>query len=149
MKKQYKRKERHNFMIRFLARTALTLLANAAGLLVAALLLPGFHIQLVGFIVSVLFFTGFEVLLEPFVLKMAIKYIPALRGGIALVTTFAGLFVTVIFTSGLRIDNLSTWVLAPMIIWIFAIVANIVLPMFLFKKVLGEIKENRSAGSQN
>ena len=136
-------------MIRFLARTALTLLANAAGLLVAALLLPGFHIQPLGFIVSVLFFTGFEILLEPFVLKMAIKYIPALRGGIALVTTFAGLIVTVVFTSGLRIDNLSTWVLAPMIIWIFAIVANVVLPMFLFKKVLQDVRENKSAGSQN
>ena len=136
-------------MIRLLAHTALTLLANAAGLLLASFLLPGFHIQPLGFVVSVLFFTAFEVLLEPFVLKMAVKYIPALRGGIALVTTFVGLFVTVVFTSGLRIDDLATWILAPMVIWTLVIIANIVLPLFLFKKILGEVRENKSTGSQN
>lgn len=131
-------------MIRFLARTALTLLANAVGLIIVALVLPGFHINLLGFVVSVLFFTGVEILLEPFVLKMAVKYLPALRGGIALVTTLVGLVLTVIFTGGLRIDDITTWVLAPMIIWLAVILANIVLPMFMFKKILQEVRENRT-----
>jgi len=136
-------------MIRFLARTALTLIANAVGLFVAALVLPGFHINVLGFIVSVVFFTCFEILLEPFILKMAIKYVPALRGGIALVTTLVGLFVTVVFTSGLRIDTIATWILAPTIIWIAVLLANIVLPMFMFKKVLQDVRENKSTSSQN
>lgn len=130
-------------MIRFLARTALTLLANAIGLLFAALLLPGFHINVLGFVFSVLFFTGVELLLEPFILSVALKYAPALRGGIALVTTFVGLFLTTIFTSGLRIDTVATWLLAPMVIWVVVVIAGIVLPLFLFKKVLGEVAARR------
>ena len=130
-------------MIRFLARSALTLIANAVGLLIAALVLPGFHINALGFVVSVLFFTVFEILFEPFVLSMAIKYMPALRGGIALVTTLVGLVLTVIFTSGLSIDNLTTWVLAPMIIWLAVVLAGVVLPLFMFKNILQDVKEKR------
>lgn len=136
-------------MIRFMVRTALTVLANAAGLLIATLVLPGFHINLLGFVVSVLFFSGIEILLEPLVLKMALRYLPALRGGIALVTTLAGLLLTVFFTDGIRIDNLTTWVIAPMIIWLAVILANVVLPMFLFKNILQGVQENKSTGSQN
>lgn len=132
-------------MLRFLARTTLTLLANALGLLVAALVLPGLHINVFGFVFSVLFFTGLELLLEPFVLSMALKYMPALRGGIALVTTFLGLFLTNIFTSGLSIEGVSTWLLAPLIIWVSVVLAGVVLPLFLFKKVLGEAVERRRA----
>ena len=127
-------------MIRFFVRTLLTLLANTAGLIVATIVLSGFHINLVGFIVSVLFFTGVEILLEPFVLKMAIKYLPALRGGIALVTTFVGLALTVIFTNGIQIDNLVTWIIAPMTVWLAVVLANVVLPMFLFKEILGNVR---------
>ena len=75
-------------MVRFLARTALYLLANSLGLIAAAVLLDGFTLDPVGFVVSVLVFTAVETLLGPFVVKMAIQYAPALRGGIALVTTF-------------------------------------------------------------
>lgn len=131
-------------MIRFLASTALHLLANAAGLLIASLVLPGFHIEVLGFVVSVLLFTAVEVLLGPFVLKMAIQYAPALRGGIALVTTFLGLFVTTLVTDGLRIEGITTWVLAPLIVWLCVLLAAILLPMVLFKNVLGEVRERRA-----
>lgn len=131
-------------MIRFLASTALHLLANAAGLLVAALVLPGLQVRPIGFVVSVLFFTGVEVLLGPFVLKLSMKYLPALRGGIALVTTFVGLFLTNVFTDGLTINGATTWILAPFIVWVFVLLAAVLLPMVLFKKVLSEVKEQRS-----
>lgn len=132
-------------MIRFLARSALTLIANAVGMLIASLVLPGFHINLLGFVVSVLFFTGIEILFEPFVLKMALKYLPALRGGIALVTTLVGLVLTVTFTSGIHIDTLTAWILAPMIVWLAVVLANIVLPLFLFKEILGDIRSNEKS----
>lgn len=123
-------------MIRFLVLTALTLLGNALGLIIAAICLSGFHIQPLGFIVSVLFFSGVEVFLKPFIMKLSLKHMPALGGGIALVTTFVGLWLTTLFTNGLRIDDLTTWIIAPLIIWLVAVLAGIVLPMFLFKKVL-------------
>lgn len=131
-------------MIRFLASVALHLLANAAGLLIASLVLPGFHIEVLGFVVSVLLFTAVEVLLGPFVLKMAVQYAPALRGGIALVTTFLGLLVTTWLTDGLRIEGVTTWVLAPLIVWLCVLLAAILLPMVLFKNVLAEARDRRA-----
>lgn len=122
--------------MRFIASSALTLLGNAAGLMIASLLLTGFHIRPLGFVVSVLFFTGVDILLSPFVLKMALRYLPALRGGIALVTTLVGLLLTSIFTDGLSINGLSTWVMAPLIIWLSVLLASILLPMVIFKKTL-------------
>lgn len=134
-------------MVRFLARMALMVLANAGGLIIARVILPGLHIDIVGFTLSVLVFTGIMLLFEPFVLKMAIKYMPVLRGGIALVTTFVGLFLTTILTSGLRVEGLTTWVLAPLVIWISVIIMGIVLPMVLFKNILSGVKEVRSDGN--
>lgn len=127
-------------MVRFLARTALYLLANAVGLLAAAFLLDGFELDPLGFVVSVLVFTAVETLLGPFVVKMAIQYAPALRGGIALVTTFVGLLITSVLTDGVRLDGATTWLLAPFIVWAFVLVAAILLPMVLFKKVLSEAR---------
>ena len=127
-------------MVRFLASTTLYLLANAVGLVAAAVLLEGFTLEPLGFVVSVLLFTAIETLLGPFVLKMAIQYAPALRGGIALVTTFVGLLLTSTLTDGLRLEGLMTWVLAPFVVWAFVLVAAILLPMVLFKKVLREAR---------
>lgn len=127
-------------MVRFLARTALYLLANAIGLIVAAVLLDGFTLEPLGFVVAVLLFTAVETLLGPFVMKMAIQYAPALRGGIALVTTFVGLLITSTLTDALTIQGAPTWLLAPFIVWVVVLVAAILLPMVLFKKVLRETR---------
>lgn len=134
-------------MIRFLIQTLFTLIGNAIGLVVAGILLPGFEVLPLGFVVSVLFFTVIEVLFQPFVMKMAIKYLPALRGGIALVTTFVGLLLTSMFTDGLTISGLSTWVMAPLIVWLSAVLAGIVLPLLLFKETLERIRDNRNSSS--
>jgi hypothetical protein len=119
-------------------QTVLLICGNALGLLAAALLVTDFRIDAIGFIVSVLFFTLMQVLLAPFVLKMAIKYAPAFRGGIALVTTFVVLLLTVAFTSGLQISSLVAWIIAPLIIWLVSVLAGILLPMVLFKKALAQ-----------
>lgn len=132
-------------MIRFFAQAVLVLLANATGIILATVLLPGFSIQLPGFIASVVFFTIFELLFEPFIIKMAVRYLPALRGGIALVTTFVGLWLTSLFTSGLEIQGLSTWLLASLIIWLTVVVMGVVLPTFLFKNILQTTKNSQSS----
>lgn len=131
-------------MIRFLAQTALTLMGNAAGLLVASLLLPDFSITGFGFLVSVGFFTAVHILLSPFVFKMAIKYIPAFRGGIALVTTLVSLILTTIFTNGLHIDGIATWFIAPLVIWFITVLAGILLPLVIFKKILNGKRNAKS-----
>ena len=81
-------------MIRLLASIALEILANAVGLLVAAWLLDGFSMDTTAFVVAVLIFSVVKFVLDPLILKMSIRYVPALRGGIALVTTLVSLIIT-------------------------------------------------------
>lgn len=129
-------------MLRFLATVALQLLASAIGLFMASVLLPGFTITAVGFGVSVLVFALVGFVSEPLLLKLSLQYIPALRGGIALVTTFVSLVVADVFTDGLTIRGVETWVLAPLIVWVCVLLAGVVLPLFLFKKILKGTKDN-------
>ena len=130
-------------MLRFLAQTLLIIIGNAIGLVVASWLLSDFVINGFGFAMSIIFFTIAQLILAPFILKMAIKYLPAIRGGIALVTTFIVLVLTAIFTDGLVIAGVVTWVIAPLIIWVCTVLAGIFLPMILFKKVLSRKVDNR------
>ena len=136
-------------MVRFLASTILFLLGNAIGLVAAALLVDGFSITGFGLFVSLLFFTAAQIILAPFILKLSIKYVPALRGGIALVTTFIVLWLTTVFTDGLTISSLTAWVVAPLIVWLFALLAGIVLPLFLFKKALGRVQNDKSTKTRD
>ena len=69
--------------------------------------------------------------------------VPSLLGGIALVTTFVGLLVTDIVSSGLSISGATTWILATLIVWLGALIAGILLPLVLFKNVMQNAKNNR------
>jgi hypothetical protein len=131
-------------MLRFLAITVLTLLGNALGLIIASWILDGFNLTVVGFTWSVIFFTIAQLILTPFVLSMSLRYLPALRGGIALVTTFVVLWLTTLFTSGVEINGLATWILAPLIIWLVTVLAGVVLPLFIFKKTMSKVKDNKA-----
>ena len=125
-------------MNKFLAQTALLLLANAIALVVAAMMLPGFSINGLAFAVAVCIFTASTVILGPLISKIAQQSASYLLGGIALVTTFVGLLVTTLLTSGLSITSIGTWVVATLIIWIATVVASLVLPRLLFKEVLSD-----------
>ena len=124
-------------MLKFFARMALSLLANAFALLVASILLTGFAINALGFVVAVCIFTASTTILEPLITKIATQNAPYLLGGIALVTTFVGLLVTTLITDGLRIMGIGTWVMATLITWLATVVGSLILPRFLFKEVLG------------
>lgn len=125
-------------MLRFLAQITLSVLSNAIGLIAAALILTGFSLNLSSFVLAVIVFTASTTILSPLIAKIALQNAPYLMGGIALVSTFVGLMVTTILTSGLRIENLSTWFVATFVIWIFSIVGSLLLPLVMFKKILGK-----------
>ncbi len=124
-------------MLKFVARMALSLLANALALLVASVLLTGFTINGLAFVVAVCIFTASTTILEPLITRIATQNAPYLLGGIALVTTFVGLLVTTLITDGLSIIGIGTWVMATLITWVATVVGSLVLPRFLFKEVLG------------
>lgn len=130
-------------MVRLVIRVLLALLANAVGLLVASALLDGFNLQASGFVTAVVIFTLATVILGPLVISIALRNIPVLMGGIALVTTFVGLLLTDWLSDGLSISGASTWILATLIVWLCSLLATIVLPLLFFKDALVGGKGNK------
>lgn len=123
-------------MMRIVAAVALRLLANAAGLLIAAVVLSGFRVTAAAFVVAVLIFTVVEVVLDPLMIKISLKYAPVLRGGVALVTTFLGLVVTSVVTDGMTIRGLSAWLIGALIVWLGGVLAALLLPLVVFKNTM-------------
>jgi putative membrane protein len=86
----------------------------------------------------VVIFTAVRFILAPLIFKLSFKYVRAITGGIALVTTFVGLLVTTWVTDGLQISGFSTWVIATLLVWLFGVIAMLVLPLVIFKKALAQ-----------
>ncbi len=129
-------------MLRLLASTVLYVLGNAIGLVVASRVLPGFSIDFWSIVIVASIFTLIVVVITPLLIKISLKNVPQMSGGVALVAILVGLIGTSMFSEGLKITGLSTWILAPLIIWIIALIAGLVLPLFLFKKTLEKVKES-------
>ena len=138
------RKLEGDAMLRLIASTVLELLANAIGLLVAYLILqPAFTIDVVSFVIVVAIFTAVRFILAPLIFKLSMRYARVLTGGISLVTIFVSLLVTTFLSSGLVITGVSTWILATLIIWVFGVVAMLLLPLVIFKKTLAAARANQ------
>jgi len=121
-------------MIRALISGLIKLLANTVGLIVAGVVLSGVSLSGVSFIVAVVLFTAIEVVAEPLLRQISERSAPALAGGVALISTFIGLVLTTVLTNGLRISGAGTWLLATLIVWVAALVAGLILPLFVLKR---------------
>ena len=126
-------------MIGLLVRTAIALVANAVGLIVAAALLDGMSLNATGFIVAVIVFTVVFALMQPFLVSQFRRGgSSSLLGGVALVATLVSLVVTVLVTDGLEISGVGTWIAATVIVWLAAVLAAFLLPFLGLKKYLDE-----------
>ncbi|WP_304116030.1 phage holin family protein [Mycolicibacterium bacteremicum] len=121
-------------MTRLLLNTAVFLGSSAIGLLVASWLVSGVTLRPLGFLTAVVIFTVAQAILSPFFLKMASRYATAFLGGIGLVSTFAALFLASLFSTGLSIRGVGSWIAATVVVWLVTAVATVVLPMLVFKK---------------
>lgn len=122
-------------MVRLALSILVQLIANAIGLVVAASLLDDMSLEAGGFLVAVLVFTGVNVLVLPLVQKTALTKSSALLGSTALVAALIALVVTTVTTDEMRIDGLTTWLLATVIVWGAALIATLLLPVLVFKRL--------------
>ena len=128
-------------MVRFLISTAIYLAANAIGLLIAVVLLPGFTVGPMSFVLAVLVFSAIQTVAGPLITKISLKNLPQLMGGIALVTIFLGLWLTDIIMPGMSIGGISNWLAATLLVWLGSLLAGILLPMYLLKEAVEKIKD--------
>lgn len=131
-------------MIRWLITAVLGFIANAIGLWAASYFLEGFDIHGTAFLMAVLIFSVTTAILGPFVAKVAVTRAPFLMGGISLVSTLVGLIITNIISSGISIHGLSTWLMATLIVWLFSMLGNVILPLIVFKMFLDKRKDNKN-----
>ena len=121
-------------MTRIAKSAATYLIANAVGLLLSIIILPGFTIGPLAFIVAVLIFSVVQGVSAPLIKKISQKKIPQLMGGISLVTIFIGLWITSLLVSGMEIGGIANWLAATLLVWIGSLIAEILLPIYVFKQ---------------
>ena len=109
----------------------LYLAANAIGLLVATLLIRDFSIDFLSFFIVVVVFSAILVVARPLVVKLSETMVPGLQGGVALITTFLGLFVTDLLLPGMNVGGFVNLLLATLVVWIGTLIATLVLPMLV------------------
>lgn len=112
-------------MIRLLIRIAVFLASAALGLLIAAWLLPAFHLTWEGFVIVVIIFALAQSLLTPLLARLAGRNAPTFLGG--LISTFVALVVSVTVPGGLGISDWRAWILATMVIWVITSLASWIL----------------------
>lgn len=128
-------------MIRLLVRTAVAVVANAVGLLVAAAVLDGMHLDGGGFIVALLIFTVVFALLQSFLLVQMRRRRWAVLGGASLLATLISLIVTDLLSDGLNINGVGTWIAATVIVWLASLLAAFILPFLGLRKYLEERRD--------
>jgi hypothetical protein len=122
-------------MMRLVLRTAATVLANAAGLMLAAAMLPGFTIDAWSVLVVLLVFSAVMLLTGPLIFKIAVAHIPQIRGSVALVTVFFGLKVTEWLMPAFDMGGFSNWLAATLLVWLGSLIAEILIPLYVFKQL--------------
>lgn len=128
-------------MIRLLVRTAVAVAANAVGLLVAAAVLDGVHLDGVAFLVAVVIFTVAFALLQPFLLMQFRRLRAAAFVAAALLATLISLIVTDLLSDGLNINGAGTWIAATVIVWLAALLAAFILPFLGLRKYMEERRD--------
>ena len=128
-------------MIRLLVRMAVAVAANAVGLIVAAALLDGVHLNGAAFFVAIVIFTVVFALLHPFLLVQMRRGRGLAFVGAALLATLISLIVTDLLSDGLTIDGVGTWIAATVIVWLAALLAAFILPFLGLRKFMEERRD--------
>ena len=125
-------------VIRLVVRTAVMLLANAVGLIVASLVVSGMDIDVTSFIFAVVIFTVVFALALPFLASSMRRRGSTALGGVALIATLVSLIITDLLSDGFSIDGIGSWLAATVIVWAASLLAAFILPFLGLKKHLEE-----------
>ncbi|WP_312170344.1 phage holin family protein [Microbacterium sp.] len=136
-------------MITFLFRALMYVVSAGLGLIAADLLLDGFQIQWDkwwGFVVCIVIFAVLQSVLAPWVSRIADRYAPVLMGGIGIFSTLIALVIVVLLPiGGLRIVDVTGWLLGAVIVWLVTAVGSVLLPLIFLRKKVEKSRDRRAA----
>jgi len=128
-------------------RTLIYIVSAGLGLIVADLLLDGFQIEWSkwwGFVLCILIFALLQSILSPWISKIADRYAPVLLGGIGIFSTLVALIIVVLLPiGGLRIVDVTGWLLGAVIVWLITALGTVLLPLIFLKRRVGDAREKR------
>ncbi|MFJ4252925.1 hypothetical protein [Microbacterium sp. NPDC090003] len=134
-------------MITLLFRALIYIASAGLGLIVADLLLDGFRIEWSkwwGFVLCILIFALLQSILSPWISRIADRYAPVLLGGIGIFSTLVALIIVVLLPiGGLRIVDVSGWLLGAVIVWLITALGTVLLPLIFLKRRVGDAREKR------
>lgn len=130
-------------MVRFLIRVAVFLGAAALGLLLAALLIPGFHIHAAGFIVAIVVFAAAQALIEWLIERIFHRSAPTVAGIAGLASTFLALWLATLLSDGLSFDGIAAWILAAVVVWIATALLGWLATRFILNRRRDERRDDR------
>lgn len=104
--------------MRFLFQLASQIVLAAIALVVIHFVLPDVTLHVGGFFIALAVFTVAHAVLGPFVLMIAQRYAAPLAGGVGLVATLLALWIASLFSGGIEIHGIQSWLLAPLIVWV-------------------------------
>ncbi len=126
-------------MIRFLIRIVVYFAAAAVGLIVATAIFEGVRVDTLGFLIVAAIYAVVLGLLTPLFQQQAQRSRSStLSGGVGLITTFVALAVTAVLSDDLQIDGFGTWVGATVVVWLATLLASLLLPVLVVKRVVDE-----------
>ena len=117
-----------------LLRTVVLLTSWAIGLLVAAWVVPGVSVSVLGFIVAVLLFSVAQEMLSLPILRLPRAYASLLLGGTGLVLTVVALSLASVLTHELTIRGTASWFAATIVVWLVTTLGAISLPEALVRE---------------
>lgn len=136
-------------MITLLFRALMYLVSAGLGLIVADLVLEGFQIEWDkwwGFVVCIVIFAILQSVLAPWVSRIADRYAPVLMGGIGIFSTLISLVIVVLLPiGGLRIVDLTGWLLGSVIVWLITALGSVLLPLIFLRKKVDKVRSRRDA----
>jgi uncharacterized membrane protein YvlD (DUF360 family) len=127
-------------MVRFLIRVAVFIGSAALGLLLAALLIPGFHVHPAGFIVAILVFAIAQAVIEWLIERIFHRSAPTVAGIAGLASTFLALWIATLLSDGLSFDGVGAWILAAVVVWLTTAVLGWLAAKFLLRSREAERK---------
>ena len=120
-----------------LLRAFVLLTSWAIGLLVAAWVVPRVSLSVPGFIVAVAVFAATQAIPSLSILKLPHRYASLLLGGTGLALTIVALILASVFTDGLTIDGIASWLATTVVVWLVTTIGAITLPEMLIRDGTG------------
>ena len=127
--------------MRLLASLIVRVVTAFVALILAAVLLDDFRIDTVAFPVVLAIFVLVILVARPALETVIDENLQWAASFVGLVAAFVSLLITDILSDDLTIDGVTTWVLASLIVWIGAIVADLLLGRWLLRKIAGDRRD--------